>query len=55
MRLYDGESVEGFNSVDVEELKKEYPNEGMNGIDPVILLTEFLPLLSEKKYLQLMR
>ena len=26
MRLYDGESVEGFNAVDVEELKKEYPN-----------------------------
>ncbi|WP_097072693.1 PrkA family serine protein kinase [Ureibacillus xyleni] len=34
MRLYDGESVEGYNSVDVEELKKEYPNEGMHGVDP---------------------
>ncbi|ATP41316.1 protein prkA [Solibacillus sp. R5-41] len=34
MRLYDGESVEGYNQVDLEELKKEYPNEGMHGIDP---------------------
>ena len=25
MRLYDGENVEGFNQVDVEELKKEFP------------------------------
>ncbi|MFD1738332.1 PrkA family serine protein kinase [Bacillus salitolerans] len=34
MRLYDGESVEGFNQIDVEELKKEYSDEGMTGIDP---------------------
>src|SRR5690625_2455886 len=34
MRLYDGESVEGFNKVNVEELKNEFPNEGMDGIDP---------------------
>ncbi|QIW79157.1 serine/threonine protein kinase PrkA [Bacillus tequilensis] len=34
MRLYDGESVEGYNSVDVEDLKKEYNDEGMSGIDP---------------------
>ncbi|MBL3649170.1 serine/threonine protein kinase PrkA [Bacillus vallismortis] len=34
MRLYDGESVEGYNSVDVEDMKKEYHDEGMSGIDP---------------------
>ena len=34
MRLYDGEDVEGFNQLDVEELQKEFPSEGMNGIDP---------------------
>ncbi|MEC3606244.1 serine/threonine protein kinase PrkA [Bacillus glycinifermentans] len=34
MRLYDGESVEGYNSSDVEDLKKEYNDEGMSGIDP---------------------
>jgi serine protein kinase len=33
MRLYDGKSVEGFNQADVDELKKEFPVEGMNGID----------------------
>ncbi|MEC1261817.1 serine/threonine protein kinase PrkA [Bacillus swezeyi] len=34
MRLYDGESVEGYNSVDVDDMKKEYHDEGMSGIDP---------------------
>ncbi|GAB3049647.1 PrkA family serine protein kinase [Virgibacillus ainsalahensis] len=34
MRLYDGESVEGFNQLDVDELRNEYPAEGMDGIDP---------------------
>lgn len=34
MRIYDGENVEGFNQANVEELKKEYPEEGLTGIDP---------------------
>ncbi|MBP1949387.1 PrkA family serine protein kinase [Virgibacillus litoralis] len=34
MRLYDGDSVEGFNQIDIDELMNEFPNEGMNGIDP---------------------
>ncbi len=34
MRLYDGENVEGYNQADVKELKKEYGDEGMSGIDP---------------------
>ncbi|MFC3041103.1 PrkA family serine protein kinase [Virgibacillus xinjiangensis] len=34
MRLYDGENVEGFNQVDVDELKNEFTEEGMTGIDP---------------------
>jgi len=34
MRLYDGESVEGFSSADIKELKNEYGDEGMSGIDP---------------------
>ncbi|GAB7388673.1 serine/threonine protein kinase PrkA [Bacillaceae bacterium] len=34
MRLYDGEEVEGFKQNDLEELRKEYPEEGMTGIDP---------------------
>src|SRR5690606_25875826 len=31
---YDGKEIEGFNSADVDELKKEYQDEGMSGIDP---------------------
>ncbi|WP_024426619.1 PrkA family serine protein kinase [Bacillus safensis] len=34
MRLYDGESVEGFQLVDIDEMKKEFHDEGMSGIDP---------------------
>ncbi|CAM4069755.1 PrkA family serine protein kinase [Lederbergia lenta] len=34
LRLYDGENVEGFNSADVDELKQEFQEEGMSGIDP---------------------
>lgn len=34
MRLYDGDTVEGFKSKDVEELRKECPDEGMAGVDP---------------------
>lgn len=34
MRLYDGESVEGFQSADIDEIKKEFHDEGMSGIDP---------------------
>ncbi|WP_353856299.1 PrkA family serine protein kinase [Bacillus sp. Bos-x628] len=34
MRLYDGENVEGFQSVDIDEMKKEFHDEGMSGIDP---------------------
>ncbi|MCJ7840456.1 PrkA family serine protein kinase [Lederbergia sp. NSJ-179] len=34
MRLYDGENVEGFNSADVDEMKNEFQEEGMSGIDP---------------------
>ncbi|MFF0831088.1 PrkA family serine protein kinase [Brevibacillus sp. NPDC003359] len=34
MRLYDGESVEGFKGADLEELRNEHADEGMSGIDP---------------------
>lgn len=34
MRLYDGEILEGFNDVDVEEMRREHIDEGMKGIDP---------------------
>ncbi|MFC7440346.1 PrkA family serine protein kinase [Laceyella putida] len=34
MRLYDGEAVEGMADIDMEELRNEHLDEGMNGIDP---------------------
>ncbi|RKJ57151.1 protein prkA, partial [Butyricicoccus sp. 1XD8-22] len=49
MRLYDGENVEGFNSVDVEELKKEFPNEGMQGIDPRYIINRISSAIIRKE------
>ena len=34
MRLYDGQDVEGFSDADIKELRTEFPDEGMAGIDP---------------------
>lgn len=34
MKLYDGESVEGFKQKDVTELHNEAVDEGMSGVDP---------------------
>jgi serine protein kinase len=49
MRLYDGESVEGFNQMDVEDLKKEFPNEGMNGIDPRYVINRISSAIIRKE------
>lgn len=49
MRLYDGENVEGFNQVDVEELKKEFPNEGMQGIDPRYVINRISSAIIRKE------
>lgn len=34
MRMYDGEAIEGYKEADVKELKSEFQDEGMSGIDP---------------------
>ncbi|WP_339249270.1 PrkA family serine protein kinase [Sporosarcina sp. FSL W8-0480] len=49
MRLYDGENVEGFNLADLEELKKEYPNEGMDGIDPRYVINRISSAIIRKE------
>ncbi len=49
MRLYDGENVEGFNSADVEELKKEYSDEGMGGIDPRYVINRISSTIIRKE------
>jgi len=49
MRLYDGEDVEGFNQLDVEELQKEFPSEGMNGIDPRYVINRISSAIIRKE------
>ncbi|GGA86572.1 PrkA family serine protein kinase [Ornithinibacillus halotolerans] len=49
MRLYDGDNVEGFNQVDVEELKKEFPTEGMEGIDPRYVINRISSAIIRKE------
>ncbi len=49
MRLYDGENVEGYNQVDVDEMKKEYPDEGMNGIDPRYVINRISSTIISKE------
>jgi len=49
MRLYNGEIIEGFNEVDVEELKKEHPDEGMKGIDPRYVINRISSAIIRKE------
>ncbi|MBM7660202.1 serine protein kinase [Bacillus mesophilus] len=49
MRLYDGEAVEGFNQVDVEEMKKEFTDEGMTGIDPRYVINRISSAIIRKE------
>ena len=49
MRLYDGENVEGFNLADVNELKKEYGDEGMSGIDPRYVINRISSTIIRKE------
>lgn len=34
MRMYDGESVEGYKENDLKEMQNEFVEEGMSGVDP---------------------
>jgi len=34
MRMYDGETVEGYKDADLKEMQSEFTEEGMSGIDP---------------------
>ncbi|MBN8237270.1 PrkA family serine protein kinase [Halobacillus kuroshimensis] len=49
MRLYDGEILEGFSDVDVEELKKEHGDEGMSGIDPRYVINRISSTIIKKE------
>ena len=41
--------VEGYNTIDVEELKKEYQDEGMNGIDPRYVINRISSTIIRKE------
>ncbi|WP_270182390.1 PrkA family serine protein kinase [Alkalihalobacillus sp. CinArs1] len=49
MRLYDGEIVEGFNQVDVDEMQKEHSDEGMSGIDPRYVINRISSTIIRKE------
>ncbi|HDR8186119.1 TPA: PrkA family serine protein kinase [Bacillus thuringiensis] len=49
MRLYDGETVEGYNAIDVEELQREYQDEGMRGIDPRYVINRISSTIIRKE------
>src|SRR5699024_8643049 len=49
MRLYDGENVEGFNQIDMEELRREHPEEGMTGIDPRYVINRISSAIIRKE------
>lgn len=49
LRLYDGQSVEGFNDADTEELKKEFTDEGMDGVDPRYVINRISSAIIRKE------
>lgn len=49
MRLYDGESVEGLNQGDLDELQTEFPDEGMDGIDPRYVINRISSTIIRKE------
>jgi len=49
MRLYDGENVEGYNQIDIEELKREHNDEGMEGIDPRYVINRISSAIIRKE------
>lgn len=49
MRLYDGENVEGFNSIDTDELRNEHADEGMEGIDPRYVINRISSAIIRKE------
>ncbi|WP_153732150.1 PrkA family serine protein kinase [Sporosarcina obsidiansis] len=49
LRLYDGQSVEGFNDADTEELKNEFMDEGMDGVDPRYVINRISSAIIRKE------
>ena len=41
--------IEGFNAQDLQELKEEYPDEGMSGIDPRYVINRISSAIIRKQ------
>lgn len=48
MKLYDGAVVEGLTGIDAIELQKEFPDEGMDGIDPRYVMNRISAAIIKK-------
>lgn len=42
MKLYNGEDVEGFVAGDIRRIKKDHPNEGMDGVSPRYVINRLI-------------
>ena len=49
MRLYDGENIEDGNKINVDELKNEFPDEGLSGIDPRYVINRISSAIIRKE------
>lgn len=49
MYLYDGKAVDGFSEADLSILKKEFLNEGMDGIDPRFVFNRISSIMIKKE------
>ncbi|MEI3612917.1 PrkA family serine protein kinase [Pseudogracilibacillus sp. SO30301A] len=49
MRLYDGENIEDGNKINVDELKNEFPDEGLTGIDPRYVINRISSAIIRKE------
>ena len=47
MKLYNGESVEGFTGTDVSNFRGEYHDEGMGGVSPRYVINRISSILAE--------
>lgn len=47
MRLYNGEEVEGFSTAEVSKFKKEFDDEGMDGISPRYVINRISAQLAD--------
>ncbi len=48
MYLYNGQTVEGLKDTDIKELKNEFPDEGMSGLDPRYVINRISTALIRK-------